>query len=158
MKIGKLKMGRFEALDFRDGCVYTTDGTRSFFRRIGMATIERFEDMAVWEESRAFANTVYQVTASGRFAKDFALRDQIRKAAVSIPSNIAEGFERDRRGEFVQFLRYAKGSAGEVRSQLYHARDRGYIDEETFEELRAEVVSLSRQIQGFIQYLENNPR
>jgi four helix bundle protein len=120
-----------------------------------MATIERFEDMAVWEESRAFADTIYGVTGEGSFAKDFALRDQIRKAAVSIPSNIAEGFERDRRGEFVQFLRYAKGSAGEVRSQLYHARDRGYIEEETFEELRADVVSLSRQIQGFIKYLES---
>jgi four helix bundle protein len=120
-----------------------------------MATIERFEDMAVWEESRAFADTIYGVTGEGSFAQDFALRDQIRKAAVSIPSNIAEGFERDRRGEFVQFLRYAKGSAGEVRSQLYHARDRGYIEEDTFEELRAEVVSLSRQIQGFIKYLES---
>jgi four helix bundle protein len=120
-----------------------------------MATIEQFEDMAVWEESPAFADTIYGVTGEGSFAQDFALRDQIRKAAVSIPSNIAEGFERDRRGEFVQFLRYAKGSAGEVRSQLYHARDRGYIDEDTFEELRAEVVSLSRQIQGFIKYLES---
>jgi four helix bundle protein len=120
-----------------------------------MATIERFEDMAVWEESRALADTIYGVTGEGSFAQDFALRDQIRKAVVSIPSNIAEGFERDRRGEFVQFLRYAKGSAGEVRSQLYHARDRGYIEEETFEELRAEVVSLSRQIQGFIKYLES---
>lgn len=123
-----------------------------------MATIERSENMAVWKQSRAFVDMIYRVTGDGAFAKDFALRDQIRKAAVSIPSNIAEGFERDRRGEFVQFLRYAKGSAGEVRSQLYHARDREYIDEDTFEALRTEVVSLSRQIQGFIQYLENNPR
>jgi len=119
-----------------------------------MATIERFEDMAVWEESRGFADRVYQVTSREPFAKDFALRDQIRKAAVSIPSNIAEGFERDQRGEFIQFLRYAKGSAGEVRSQLYHARDLDYIDESTFEDLRTEAVSLSRQIQGFIKYLE----
>jgi four helix bundle protein len=121
-----------------------------------MATIERFEDMAVWEESRVFADRVYQVTSREPFAKDFALRDQIRKAAVSIPSNIAEGFERDRRGEFIQFLRYAKGSAGEVRSQLYHARDLDYIDKDTFEDLRTEAISLSRQIQGFIKYLERS--
>jgi four helix bundle protein len=77
---------------------------------------------------------------------------------VSIPSNIAEGFERNQRGEFARFLRYAKGSAGEVRSQLYHARDQGHIDEETFQALRSKVAGVSRQIQGFIRHLENNPR
>lgn len=123
-----------------------------------MAAIERFEDIDAWKAGTELVNKVYQVTGRNSFAKDFALRDQIRKAAVSIPSNIAEGFERNRRGEFVQFLRYAKGSAGEVRSQLYHARDQGHIDEETFQTLRMEVASVSRQIQGFIRHLENNPR
>ena len=123
-----------------------------------MAGIERFEDIDARKEGTELVNKVYRITGSGSFAKDFALRDQIRKAAVSIPSNIAEGFERNRRREFAQFLRYAKGSAGEVRSQLYHARDQGHIDDETFQTLRAEVASVSRQIQGFIRHLENNPR
>ena len=98
-------------------------------------------------------NDIYRVSGQGAFANDFALRDQIRKAAVSIPSNIAEGFERNRRSEFIQFLRYAKGSAGEVRSQLYNARDQDYIDAETFQSLQSDVESVSRQIQGFIRHL-----
>jgi len=123
-----------------------------------MAGIERFEEIDAWKAGTELVNEIYRITGSGSFAKDFALRDQIRKAAVSIPSNIAEGFERNRRREFAQFLRYAKGSAGEVRSQLYHARDQGHIDDETFQTLRAKVASVSRQIQGFIRHLENNPR
>lgn len=107
----------------------------------------------MWKKGRAFVNAVYQVTERDPFSTDFALRDQMRKAAISIPSNIAEGFERDRRGEFIQFLRYAKASAGEVRSQLYHARDRGYIDEDTFQSLQSDAANIARQLQGFIQYL-----
>jgi four helix bundle protein len=116
---------------------------------------ERFEEVDSWQKGAELVNAIYRVTGKGDFARDFALRDQIRKAAVSIPSNIAEGFERSRRGEFVQFLRYAKGSAGEVRSQLYHARDQGYIDEDTFQSLQSQVESISRQIQGFIRHLES---
>jgi four helix bundle protein len=123
-----------------------------------MSGIERFEDIDAWRAGRELVNEIYQVSGRGAFTQDFALRDQIRKAAVSIPSNIAEGFERNRRGEFAQFLRYAKGSAGEVRSQLYHARDQKYIDEDTFQTLHAKVESVSRQIQGFIRHLENNQR
>ena len=123
-----------------------------------MSGIERFEDIDAWRAGRELVNEIYHVSGRGAFTQDFALRDQIRKAAVSIPSNIAEGFERNQRGEFAQFLRYAKGSAGEVRSQLYHARDQEYIDEDTFQTLRANVESVSRQIQGFIRHLENNPR
>jgi four helix bundle protein len=120
--------------------------------------IQRFEDIDAWKAGMELVNEIYQVSGRGAFAKDFALRDQLRKAAVSIPSNIAEGFERNRRGEFIQFLRYAKGSAGEVRSQLYHARDQGYVDKATFQSLQSEVEDISRQIQGLIQYLEANPR
>ena len=123
-----------------------------------MSGIERFEDIDAWRAGRELVNEIYQVSGRGAFTQDFALRDQIRKAAVSIPSNIAEGFERNQRGEFAQFLRYAKGSAGEVRSQLYHARDQKYIDEDTFQTLHAKVESVSRQIQGFIRHLENNQR
>ena len=123
-----------------------------------MSGIERFEDIDAWRAGRELVNEIYQVSGRGAFTQDFALRDQIRKAAVSIPSNIAEGFERNRRGVCAQFLRYAKGSAGEVRSQLYHARDQKYIDEDTFQTLHAKVESVSRQIQGFIRHLENNQR
>ena len=118
-----------------------------------MSEIQRFEDIDSWQAGMELVNDIYRVSGQGAFANDFALRDQIRKAAVSIPSNIAEGFERNRRSEFIQFLRYAKGSAGEVRSQLYNARDQGYIDAETFQSLHSDVESISRQIQGFIRHL-----
>ena len=118
-----------------------------------MSEIQRFEDIDSWQAGMELVNDIYRVSGQGAFANDFALRDQIRKAAVSIPSNIAEGFERNRRSEFIQFLRYAKGSAGEVRSQLYNARDQDYIDTETFQSLQSDVESVSRQIQGFIRHL-----
>ena len=118
-----------------------------------MATIQRFEEMEVWKKGRALVNDIYRATAQDPFSTDFALRDQIRKAAISIPSNIAEGFERDRCGEFIQFLRYAKASAGEVRSHLYHAHDQDSLDDDCFRTLQSDAESISRQIQGFIQYL-----
>ena len=119
-----------------------------------MGTIRTFEDLDAWRAGRVLTQSVYRVTRRERFARDFALRDQIRRAAISITSNIAEGFERNRRHEFVQFLRYAKASAGEVRSQLYVAFDEGYIDKSTFTALRNDARSTSRQIQGLIRYLE----
>lgn len=120
-----------------------------------MTTIHSFEDIEAWKAGRALTRSVYRVTRKERFSRDFALCDQIRRAAISITSNIAEGFERNRRSELIQFLRYAKASAGEVRSQLYVALDEGYIDEATFEALRDESLSTIRQIQGFIRYLES---
>jgi four helix bundle protein len=86
---------------------------------------------------------VYLLTASGLFSRDFGLKDQIRRAAVSIPTNIAEGFERASRKEYLQFLNIAKGSAGEVRSLLYVAFDVGYLQKESYEELREGVTKLS---------------
>jgi len=83
-----------------------------------MGTIERFEDIEAWREARVLVKRIYEVTAQGRFARDFGLRDQIRRAAISTMSNIAEGFERGSNKEFVHFLYVAKASAGEVRSQL----------------------------------------
>ena len=91
-----------------------------------MAKIERFEKMDVWQQARTIAKNVYVASRQGEFARDFGLRDQIQRAAVSIMSNIAEGFERGTNKEFIQFLFIAKGSAGEVRSQLYVAFDLGY--------------------------------
>ena len=88
-----------------------------------MATVERFEDLEVWQKAREVVNAVYQVSSDGLFSRDYALRDQIRRAAISIPSNISEGFARRSNREFVQFLFIAKGSAAEVENQLYLALD-----------------------------------
>ena len=90
-----------------------------------MSTIDKFEDMEVWQNARSITKKTYICSGSGQFSKDYGLRDQIQRAAVSIMSNIAEGFERGSNKEFIQFLFIAKGSAGEVRSQLYVALDLG---------------------------------
>src|SRR5216684_5101332 len=102
-----------------------------------MATLERFEDLDAWKKARELTKSVYQVTSAGEFARDFGLRDQIRRASVSIISNIAEGFDRDGNAEFVQFLSVAKGSASEVKAQLYIALDLTYITSKEFDELFA---------------------
>ena len=91
--------------------------------------IQNFEDLEIWKEARRLTQTIYQLTRDSRFAKDFGLRDQIRRAAISIMSNISEGFERGGNQEFIQFHYVAKGSCGEVRSQLYVALDQEYVDE-----------------------------
>ena len=116
----------------------------------------RFEDLEVWREARALANRVYDLSGCPSFARDYGLRDQIRRAAVSILSNIAEGYERDSDAEFGRFLLIAKGSAGEVRAQLYVALDRGYIDESSFLETKMQTESVSRLIAGFIVYLKRS--
>jgi four helix bundle protein len=100
-----------------------------------MAKIRRFEDIEAWKKARILVKEVYKVTAEGKFSKDFSLKDQIRRAAVSIISNIAEGFSRQTDQEFVQFLHIAKGSTSEVQSQLYIALDLGYISQEEFSKL-----------------------
>ena len=121
-----------------------------------MSTIEKFEDMEVWQHARSIAKAVYIHSKQGQFSKDYGLRDQIQRAAVSIMSNIAEGFERGTNKEFIQFLFIAKGSAGEVRSQLYIAFDLGYIEKDEFEKLNAELLSISQQLSGFIKYLRSS--
>jgi len=100
-----------------------------------MAKIRQFEDIEAWKKARILVKEVYKVTAEGKFSKDFSLKDQIRRAAVSIISNIAEGFSRQTDQEFVQFLHIAKGSTSEVQSQLYIALDLGYISQEEFSKL-----------------------
>lgn len=118
-----------------------------------MATIERFEDVEAWRKARVLTKVIYQITSRGPWSTDFGLRDQIRRAAVSIMSNIAEGFERRGAVEFSRYLVMAKASAGEVRSQLYVALDLGYIDEQTFAEAHALAETVSRMIAGFANYL-----
>ena len=118
-----------------------------------MAKIERFEELVGWQKARALNRLVYQLSRSGNFAKDFALRDQMRRATVSIMSNIAEGFERGGDKEFAQFLSNAKGSCGEVRCQLYVALDEMYLTETEFKQLYENCQEVSRLISGLMAYL-----
>ncbi len=118
--------------------------------------ITRFEEIEVWKKARELTRLIYQASADGTFSKDFGLRDQIRRAAVSVMSNIAEGFERDGNKEFIQFLSIAKGSSGEVRAQLYVALDTGLISIEQFKKLHALSEEISRMIGGFIRYLRQS--
>jgi four helix bundle protein len=119
-----------------------------------MATVKQFEDLNVWQEARQLVSAVYAASRARAFSQDFGLRDQIRRAAVSTMSNIAEGFERGTRKEFGQFLNIDKGSNGEVRSQLQVAADQKYIGENDFTVLRDSSVTLSKKIAAFIRYLE----
>jgi len=106
--------------------------------------VGKFEDLIAWQKARELTKAIYHVTAEGQFSKDFGLRDQIRRASVSVMSNISEGFERSSLNEFHQFLVIAKASCAEVRSQLYVALDAGYINEITFQELNQQATEVSR--------------
>jgi len=121
-----------------------------------MARLERFEDVDAWKVARELTKSVYQVTSSGEFARDFGLRDQIRRAAVSILSNIAEGFERGGNKEFLQFLSHAKGSCGEMRAQLYIALDQSYLSAVQFQKLIEQTIRVSRLIAGLMRYLSSS--
>ena len=121
-----------------------------------MATFKTFEDIEAWQKSRILADKIYRLSREGDFSRDFKLRDQVNGAAGSIMDNIAEGFEREGTREFVQFLSIAKGSAGEVRSQLYRVLDHGYISQESFNELQEEVITISKQISGLMNYLKRS--
>lgn len=118
-----------------------------------MATIKNFEELEIWQVARKLANMVFNITSKEPFAKDFRFRDQIRAASGSVMDNIAEGFERSSRLEFVNFLSIAKGSAGEVRSQLQRAFDQNYVAEIELLELLEDYKKLSSKIAGFIKYL-----
>jgi len=119
-------------------------------------TIKRFEDIAAWQKTRQLTANIYQATSAGLFARDYGLRDQIRRASVSSMSNIAEGFERDGNKEFLQFLSVAKGSTGEVRSQLYVALDTGFLDQSAFNNLLVSAEEASKLIGGFMRYLRQS--
>lgn len=115
-----------------------------------------FEELDVWKKARELVNFIYKVTKSKEFVKDYGLIDQIRRASVSVMSNIAEGFERGSNTEFLQYLFIAKGSAGEVRTQLYIAFDQGYISQKDFENGKSLCITVSGQISGLIQYLKGS--
>ena len=118
--------------------------------------IKYFEDLEIWKEARRLTKEIYRVTSGPKFSKDFSLRDQLRSAVVSIVSNVAEGFERGGNQEFCQFLYIAKGSCGEVRSQLYVAVDQGYISADESEELLNSLKRLSSMIGSLINYLKRS--
>ena len=118
-----------------------------------MGTLTRFEDIEAWQKAREMVRAVYAITRNGSFSRDFGLRDQIRRAAVSVMANIAEGFGREGTGEFAQFLSVAKGSVSEVESHLYVALDEKYVEKDEFEALKAVADSTRRLIAGFIGYL-----
>ena len=121
-----------------------------------MARVQRFEDLEVWKLAREITNEVYRLSSVEPFFRDFGLRNQMRDSSVSIMSNIAEGFERDGDKEFVQFLSISKGSAGELRSQLYVALDQAYIVEDDFRRVYGKVVECSPAISGLIKYLRQS--
>jgi four helix bundle protein len=121
-----------------------------------VATIKKFEDLTCWQKARELDRLVYKISRNGNFGKDFGLRDQIRRASVSVMSNIAEGFERGGDKEFVQYLSNAKGSSGEVRCQLYAALDESYLNDAEFQELYQRSEEVSRMISGFMTYLQRS--
>ena len=121
-----------------------------------MSGIGCFEDIEVWQKARELTREIYVLSNEGLFARDFGLRDQIRRASVSIMSNIAEGFERGSNKEFIQYLYIAKGSAGEVRAQLYVALDQIYINQAKFNSLNKNATEISRMLSGLINYLNKS--
>jgi four helix bundle protein len=143
--------GKPETLNLEPG----TLNVELFYSR-GHMHINYFEDLEIWKEARRLTKEIYRVTSGPKFSKDFSLRDQIRSAVVSIMSNVAEGFERGGNQEFCQFLYIAKGSCGEVRSQLYVSVDQGYISANESEELLNSLKRLSSMIGSLINYLKRS--
>jgi four helix bundle protein len=121
-----------------------------------MARIERFEDIEGWKKARELRQSIYKYSKRGEFAHDAALKNQIRRAAQSVTSNIAEGFERGGNREFIQFLSGAKGSCGEVRDQLYTALDEHYVTQAEFNKLYEMALETGRLIAGFMKYLQQS--
>ncbi len=118
--------------------------------------VKMFEELQIWQKARELVKAIYKLSMTDKFKKDYSLVDQIRRSSVSIMSNIAEGFERGSNTEFIQFLYIAKGSAGEVRTQLYIAYDLKYIGDKDFESASRMSVELSRGISRFINYLKKS--
>ena len=121
-----------------------------------MSKVTRFEDLITCQKARELTHIIFALTKSGGFSRDFRLKDQVCRAVISVPANIAEGFERDGNREFVKFLSIAKGSAGEVRSLLYLALDLGYISSEQMNEAEALSLETSRLIGGLIRYIQGS--
>ena len=122
-----------------------------------MATVTKFEELEIWQLSRELAKDIFEVFMnSEQFLKDFKLKDQVNGSSGSVMDNIAEGFERGGRNEFINFLTYSKGSAGEVKSQLYRALDRKYISQEQFNRLYEKADLIGKKTGAFINYLNSS--
>ncbi len=121
-----------------------------------MATIQQFEDLTFWKEARDLNNLIFVSIINNVNIKDHALKDQINRSAGSIMDNIAEGFERQGNKEFRQMLTIARGSCGEVKSQLIRAADRQYISAEQFEKMDNHCMNISKMINGFVNYLNKS--
>jgi four helix bundle protein len=119
-----------------------------------LGTIKKFEELKCWKLARQLNGVIYRITMSGSFASDYALRDQIRRASISVSSNVAEGFGRSSRKEFIQFLYYALGSLQELNSQLYLAKDLDYLNENDLSELNNQIEKLKSLIIGLTAYLK----
>ena len=120
--------------------------------------IERFEYIEAWQTARNLTQGIYRTTGGQSFSKDFGLRDQVQRAAVSIMANIAEGFDSQSNRSFIQFLGYALRSATEVQSHLYVALDQGYITQDKFDDLYQQAVKGKNLIHGFMRYLRTTER
>lgn len=118
--------------------------------------VTTFEDLEVWKKSMELSTNIYEITSRGNFSEDYGLRDQIRRSVVSIASNVAEGFEREGDQEFIRFLSIAKGSAGEVRTQLILANKIGYLSDEITQRLTNNIREISKLIVGLINYLKKS--
>ena len=123
-----------------------------------MAVFKTYEEIGAWKEGRKLVCDVYALTRKGEFAKDFGLKDQIQRASVSICSNIAEGFERRGNKEFLKFLWYAKGSAAEVSSQLFHAKDLCYITDDQFSDVFNTAKLIAAMLQKLIKSIESSAK
>ena len=118
-----------------------------------MATVNRFEDLEVWKLSREIVNEIYDLTHQSSFSRDFSLCNQIRRSAVSILSNISEGFESGSDAQFARYLKIAKGSAGECRAQLYIALDQHYMNQKEFNDITRALIRCSKKLSRLIDYL-----
>ena len=122
-----------------------------------LATITKFEELEVWQLARELAKEIFELFSnSEQFSRDYKLKDQINGSSGSVMDNIAEGFERGGKNEFVHFLSISKGSCGELRSQIYRALDRNYISESVFEKIKKEAEDISGMLQGLINYLNKS--
>lgn len=117
--------------------------------------MKNYEELQIWQEGCRLAVDIYQLTTNEPFTKDFGLKDQIRRSSVSIPSNIAEGKERETIKELVRYLYVAKGSAAELKTQLYVAQGVGYLNADIYLDLNERITLLSKQIGGFIRKLKS---
>lgn len=120
-----------------------------------MSKLTRFEELSCWKNSRHLLKEIYALANNGELKRDFGLRDQVQRAAVSIMTNIAEGFARYHRKETIRFLDYAQSSASEIRSLLYVIEDLGYCDSEKAEQLRADTIEISKMVLGLIKHIKS---